>query len=560
MRTCAFLAAVESLGRITGIGAAPHFLVTALLLLSACSVATIGHDTFPRLAVNNDAAVCPAFFQVVQKSYQSTDYYVSADDRPWPLADFEWIFSPKLINANINRDLDPTNITLRRAVDLDGDGKTELLVLLGYINGPRAAFSLVRHPTPQSFDDMTLAAGHSDLLGDGTDLLPNGEKGKSGTPSSNSNPPSVARIGNRYFLLWEGESYQDVFPPTLYRIPGSGLPEVVCKADLIADEKAPLGALEGTPVSTLYTQLVAMAGTDEKCSGTMQAVAVQAGSARITKWRVAARPWALHDGYNQRSRVDDWLAGWAHQGLWNYRVWRQFKETEPQALAALTDHYRRIFAFPDSEAQARQALDRVTTHHFLFPTHPRPDQRPGQSDLGWAVLEGAPDATVSRLIERTKWIISVDGSEATKREVFAQLNRALLLALEHPGAVRLLLEAGASADSKEPYGKTALMYAAQFDLLDTARLLVERGAEINSATLDVTSDDDSYCDSPEIAYRTALHYAAANASLPMIRMLVERGANPAATLDDKRAPADMIAANARLSPAEREAALALLRR
>jgi ankyrin repeat protein len=180
--------------------------------------------------------------------------------------------------------------------------------------------------------------------------------------------------------------------------------------------------------------------------------------------------------------------------------------------------------------------------------------------LGWAVLEGAPDATVSRLIERTKWIISVDGSEATKKEVFAELNRALLLALEHPGAVRLLLEAGASADSEEPYGKTALMYAAQFDLLDTARLLLERGAKINSATRDMTSDDDRYCDSPEIAYRTALHYAAANASLPMIRMLVERGANPAATLDDKRAPADMIAANARLSPAEREAALALLRR
>jgi ankyrin repeat protein len=96
------------------------------------------------------------------------------------------------------------------------------------------------------------------------------------------------------------------------------------------------------------------------------------------------------------------------------------------------------------------------------------------------------------------------------------------------------------------------MYAAQFDLLDTARLLVERGAEINSATRDVKSDDDHYCDSPDIADRTALHYAAATASLPMIRMLIERGANPAATLDDKRSPADMIATNARLSPAERK--------
>jgi hypothetical protein len=46
----------------------------------------------------------------------------------------------------------------------------------------------------------------------------------------------------------------------------------------------------------------------------------------------------------------------------------------------------------------------------------------------------------------------------------------------------------------------------------------------------------------------------------MIRLLVERGANPAAMLSDQRIPRDLVAANTRLSDAERDIAQVLLRR
>lgn len=173
--------------------------------------------------------------------------------------------------------------------------------------------------------------------------------------------------------------------------------------------------------------------------------------------------------------------------------------------------------------------------------------------MAWALLEGRPKADILRFIEQARSLLLTDAFDK-------ELEKSVPLALEHPDALRLLLDAGAPANAKESYGKTALMYAAQFDLVDTARLLLERGATIGDATRAVTADENSYCESPYFTERTALHYAAASGSLTMIRLLVERGANPAAMLSDQRIPGDLVAANTRLSDAERDIAQVLLRR
>ena len=91
---------------------------------------------------------------------------------------------------------------------------------------------------------------------------------------------------------------------------------------------------------------------------------------------------------------------------------------------------------------------------------------------------------------------------------------ALMLAIDqgHAEVVRLLLEHWMweySADGRDDYGTTALMYAAAADDLDMARLLLENGAPINAQT-DVGT--------------TALMYAAAFGHVEMARFLVENGA------------------------------------
>jgi hypothetical protein len=96
----------------------------------------------------------------------------------------------------------------------------------------------------------------------------------------------------------------------------------------------------------------------------------------------------------------------------------------------------------------------------------------------------------------------------------------LHVAVGHPQALALLLERGRDVEERNAFGKTALMVAAQNDLLDSARLLLERGASVNATTWKQ--------DAPVLAHddRSALMYAAASGSLPMIKLLLEKGADP----------------------------------
>ena len=83
----------------------------------------------------------------------------------------------------------------------------------------------------------------------------------------------------------------------------------------------------------------------------------------------------------------------------------------------------------------------------------------------------------------------------------------------HAEVVRLLLEHWMweySADGRDDYGTTALMYAAAAGDLEMARLLLENGAPINAQT-DVGT--------------TALMFAAAFGHVEVVRFLVENGAD-----------------------------------
>jgi len=76
-------------------------------------------------------------------------------------------------------------------------------------------------------------------------------------------------------------------------------------------------------------------------------------------------------------------------------------------------------------------------------------------------------------------------------------------------------------DAANVFAKTPLMTAAQFDLYQSARFLIEQGANVNAQT------DSKQSATVELRYdqRTALMYAAASASLPLIKLLLDNGAD-----------------------------------
>jgi ankyrin repeat protein len=80
----------------------------------------------------------------------------------------------------------------------------------------------------------------------------------------------------------------------------------------------------------------------------------------------------------------------------------------------------------------------------------------------------------------------------------------------HVEVVRVLLEGGANVDTASDIGRTALHEAATFDHLDVCRLLLDWGAKVDR--LD------------KLRY-TALHWAALLGHLSVVKLLVERGAD-----------------------------------
>src|SRR5205814_6884247 len=84
-------------------------------------------------------------------------------------------------------------------------------------------------------------------------------------------------------------------------------------------------------------------------------------------------------------------------------------------------------------------------------------------------------------------------------------------------AVRLMLDHGAEVNAVDPFGRTALMYAAVSDLLplEEVKLLIERGADVNAVDGHTQSGD---------AGLTVLEIAKLHGDTPVVDWLVKSAA------------------------------------
>ncbi|HEU5047674.1 MAG TPA: ankyrin repeat domain-containing protein, partial [Rickettsiales bacterium] len=98
----------------------------------------------------------------------------------------------------------------------------------------------------------------------------------------------------------------------------------------------------------------------------------------------------------------------------------------------------------------------------------------------------------------------------------------IFYALDNPSMMQLLIKKGVEVNGRNWFGKTALMYTAQWNLMDAAALLLKNRAEVNAVT---PVADPGNCENPAITGRTALLYAAENASAPLIELLIKSGAD-----------------------------------
>jgi len=263
------------------------------------------------------------------------------------------------------------------------------------------------------------------------------------------------------------------------------------------------------------------------------------------------RPWALPDKpYNTRATVETWLKPWGSAGLWNYRRYRELQRMEPRAVRGLARDLVQNFGLSPAaaEREARRIDDLVIRSRFMFPANADPADLVERERLQALILAGAPTRRLRPLLAN----LSEAGVAPRPDSCSPGMEPFLFSALERPRIMRLLLDAGASVDERNGFGKTALMSAAHFDLLPAARLLLARKADVNARI----GTDEPY--PLRITGRTALMYAAENASYGMIALLLRAGADPAAVDSAKHDVFVYLSRNTLMPPRDHDRAAALL--
>jgi len=207
------------------------------------------------------------------------------------------------------------------------------------------------------------------------------------------------------------------------------------------------------------------------------------------------------------------LKMWSTQGVDEYDSFSEYSKYLDKSTYDLAMYYNVVFGLSEKDAELH-AFDllraAVSTGMHSYPPPPLVSNKPvsnGES-LQEKILRGAPFDEIQ--------------STAPKREnvpIFDHIS--LSVSVRSPDVTAALLERGEDPNSTNGFGKTPLMYAAQYNQLETAKVLLAAGAFHSSAT---TKPVNECYYSISTLSMTPLHYAVRYGSFDMIKLLVDSGA------------------------------------
>lgn len=333
--------------------------------------------------------------------------------------------------------------------------------------------------------------------------------------------------GDTYYFAGFPERGLSVHQPDLkiYSLMPTGALHLSCELALGPQEmdKNSDPAVQGavSAVEALYSAANRLSQGGGPTCGTMDTLG------RWTKRRHEAlleavyRPWGLRpvlEGrrFESQNSFGDWkritasLEEWSLGGVAEYAAFQEFNRQFSLSEKALTDFYAVAFGWSQdvSGQYAEAALTNALSNSFRFSGY-QPYPVPGEKELRRAVLERKPVADIAS--------INVDYAALDRKDGDSVLN----VAIHYPEALKFLLSKGLDPNQGNAFGKTPLMYAAQYNELASIEILLAAGADPNART--VFAEDTCY-------YRlattgmTPLHYAVRYASGAVIRRLIEGGA------------------------------------
>ena len=222
------------------------------------------------------------------------------------------------------------------------------------------------------------------------------------------------------------------------------------------------------------------------------------------------------------------LEAWAMASYPNYK-----KITETlnygigfkKAVKQLAQHYVKTF-------KVSKKIAEQYAHLVMMPPATR-GEPVDKNTLRYKILSGAPIYEIKDLIVK-----QIQSGETLKEpQIPVEADEILMISIHRPEVLALLLQEcsenkckGIDTDvnTSNSIGKTALMYAAQYGFLDSVKILLDAGADIDAQTNTGNKDNGYYCNEDiciQYGERTALMYAVQEGHLDIAKYLVENGAD-----------------------------------
>lgn len=234
------------------------------------------------------------------------------------------------------------------------------------------------------------------------------------------------------------------------------------------------------------------------------------------------RPWVLGQYDDTSKFANEYLEEWSNTGIPQHNSYTLLKDELAITKVQMKKFYIQQYGWSNEHAtQTTNAIINNALSRAIIPAPP--PQAEERKKILNALLK---KDDISIIKSASTWLASFDNTDSR-----VGFNDTLISSsINYPEALAYLLQQKLSPDTPNAFGKTPLMYAAQYNQLASVKLLLNAGAAVNAETI-IPTDDCNYTLSKY--GMTALHYAVRYSSKEIIELLLEKGANPFAKTSEK---------------------------
>ncbi len=448
---------------------------------------TMENFWFKPALIKNSSTICPDFLNQVKRAFISGDKYPDALESMGEVLIQEYYHDAKTDHVLINNK--PVYVRFALARGCGGACEDEQVVTS---TGPIDRDKIYN----TDFDDLEL-------------------KGM----------PTAVDYGNSRFIKAGDQNYYFISVSDLIEIHQLNADASWTKACEISIEPteqdyaaSPVATATREAVNNLKKTLDPIMGSYGNC-GSLRAGLRRLSSLNKNLDTVSYRPWELEKHNSYTEGAFEYLDKWSIQGIPQNTSYKLFKSELKTVISMAKNFYLQQYVLDNEQAER---LAKSTIRNAIgIAINPAFPPQPEERKKILKVLLEKGDISVIKAVSAD--LTTLDSTENGGDTLIAT-------SVNYPEALEYLLQQGLSPNTPNEFGKTPLMYAAQYNQLASVEILLNAGADANSQTI-IPNDDCNFTLSK--SGMTALHYAARYASKAVIEQLVQHGASPLVTTSEK---------------------------